>query len=53
MRKVYKLLVFCSLSIGLSNANASDMSTSIANDYQEHLAPLWDYFHRNPELSLM
>lgn len=25
----------------------------VAQDYQQHLAPLWDHFHRNPELSLM
>ncbi len=32
---------------------ASNLSESINKDYQEHLAPLWDHFHRNPELSLM
>ena len=32
---------------------ASEHADAIAQDYQAHLAPLWDYFHRNPELSLM
>jgi hippurate hydrolase len=53
MKKVCTLLMLSSLSLGLSAANTSDISNSIAKDYQEHLAPLWDYFHRNPELSLM
>jgi hippurate hydrolase len=32
---------------------ASDISNAINSDYKKHLAPLWDHFHRNPELSLM
>jgi hippurate hydrolase len=32
---------------------ASELSDAIAEDYDSHLAPLWDHFHRNPELSLM
>ncbi|NNL55943.1 MAG: M20/M25/M40 family metallo-hydrolase, partial [Woeseia sp.] len=31
----------------------ADISTSVANDYKQHLGALWDHFHRNPELSLM
>jgi len=53
MKKVCTLLMLSTLSLGLSAASASEISNSIAKDYQEHLAPLWDYFHRNPELSLM
>ena len=53
MKNVCALLMLSSLSLGLSSANASDISNSIAKDYQQHLAPLWDHFHRNPELSLM
>ena len=30
---------------------ASDLSDSIKSDYDEHLAELFDHFHRNPELS--
>jgi hippurate hydrolase len=34
-------------------ASASEVSDAIDKDYQKYLAPLWDHFHRNPELSLM
>jgi hippurate hydrolase len=39
----------------ISNVLAFEQNTTadIAKDYQQHLAPLWDHFHRNPELSLM
>lgn len=30
---------------------ADDLSDTVENDYQQHLADLFDYFHRNPELS--
>jgi hippurate hydrolase len=53
MKNVCTLLMLGTLSLGISAASASEISNSIAKDYQEHLAPLWDYFHRNPELSLM
>ncbi|MCH9693115.1 MAG: amidohydrolase [Gammaproteobacteria bacterium] len=32
-------------------AAASDLSDAVKKDYDEHLAGLFDYFHRNPELS--
>ncbi len=32
---------------------ASTISDKINQDYQQHLGPLWDHFHQNPELSLM
>ncbi len=32
---------------------ASELSSTIEQDYQAHLGALWDHFHRNPELSLM
>jgi amidohydrolase len=32
-------------------AAADDLSESVRKDYDEHLAELFDYFHRNPELS--
>lgn len=32
---------------------ASDLSDAVEADYQSHLGPLFDYFHRNPELSMM
>lgn len=38
-----------------ANIQAADsqMTNDINIDYKQHLAPLWDHFHRNPELSLM
>ena len=30
---------------------ADELSDTVENDYQQHLAGLFDYFHRNPELS--
>ena len=44
--------IFCSLLL-ISLPLSADVSTSVAKDYKEHLGPLWDHFHRNPELSLM
>jgi len=32
-------------------AAADDLSESVRKDYDEHLSELFDYFHRNPELS--
>ncbi len=33
--------------------SATEYSSDIDKDYQNHLGALWDHFHRNPELSLM
>ncbi len=57
-RKPLSILIAASLTlatIATSNVYAFEKNTrqDIANDYQQHLAPLWDHFHRNPELSLM
>ena len=57
-RKPLSILIAAALTLGslsASNAFAFEKQTAnfIANDYQQHLAPLWDHFHRNPELSLM
>lgn len=38
---------------GISSSLASELSDSISEDYQQHLAGLFDHFHRNPELSFM
>ena len=43
------LIVAASMLAG--PAAASDLAESIQQDYDEHLGPLWDHFHRNPELS--
>lgn len=32
---------------------ADELSEAVAKDYDQHLAALYDYFHRNPELSMM
>jgi hippurate hydrolase len=32
---------------------ADELTDSVQNDYDQHLAALFDYFHRNPELSMM
>jgi hippurate hydrolase len=40
------------LSVGTACA-ASELSEAIQKDYNNYLAPLWDHFHQNPELSLM
>ncbi len=34
-------------------ATADQLSSQIKRDYAEHLGDLFEYFHRNPELSLM
>lgn len=57
-RKPLSVLIATALALGslsMSNAFAFEKQTAnyIAKDYQEHLAPLWDHFHQNPELSLM
>ncbi|MBA6412514.1 amidohydrolase [Parahaliea sp. F7430] len=40
-------------AIALPTLQAANLSDAVAADYQSHLAPLFDYFHRNPELSGM
>ncbi|HSG58776.1 MAG TPA: amidohydrolase [Woeseiaceae bacterium] len=45
--------LFGALLIIASTASASELSDSIKQDYDNHLADLWDHFHRNPELSLV
>lgn len=36
-----------------SPLHANELSRKVAQDYDAHLAPLLDYFHRNPELSFL
>jgi hippurate hydrolase len=45
--------LFGALLIISATASASELSDSIKQDYDNHLAELWDHFHRNPELSLV
>ena len=42
--------VLCSIGLGQNN---DDLRNAIAEDYESHLWPLFDHWHRNPELSLM
>jgi len=53
MKNIISILLVGSIALTLQNAEASDKTQAINKDYQTHLAPLWDHFHRNPELSLM
>jgi hippurate hydrolase len=44
--------VFCLLAVLLSMpATASELSDAVSKDYTEYLGGLFDFFHRNPELS--
>jgi hippurate hydrolase len=52
MRKTLMAFVFATQFFSLS-AYGSELSDSIKQDYDGHLAELWDHFHRNPELSLV
>lgn len=40
-------------SLLAAQVSATELADSIQVDYDEHLGPLWDHFHRNPELSLV
>ncbi len=37
----------------VAGAQASELSDAVQKDYDEYLWPLFDHFHRNPELSLI
>ncbi len=53
MNNFVKSIIFSSMALAMTTSQASDISAAIDKDYQQHLAPLWDHFHQNPELSLM
>lgn len=53
MNILIKTLLASSIAFAGINVQASEISTDINKDYQQHLGVLWDHFHRNPELSLM
>ncbi len=48
-----KLAAIAALSLLMSPAFSSELSDSVQQDYDDYLWPLFDYFHRNPELSLV
>ena len=48
------LLVLCFTNVVFTQATTADeLSDAVEADYDQHLAALYDYFHRNPELSSM
>ncbi len=54
--KIYrKLLVglLAQTALAVTPSWADELSDTIQEDYQQHLGDLFDYFHRNPELSTM
>lgn len=48
-----KLLPLLLLAAVLPAGAQNNLSGAVARDYDQHLAPLLDYFHRNPELSFL
>ena len=53
MKNLTKRLLVISLALLSIQTQANEIKSVIDKDYQQHLASLWDHFHRNPELSLM
>jgi len=49
-RLVFSLVLLFSIN---TTINANELNADIQQDYEQHLAGLFDYFHRNPELSLV
>jgi amidohydrolase len=47
------LFVALVMSCSWSTNSDADVQADVARDYNSHLAALFDYFHRNPELSLI
>ena len=47
-----RLAAIAALSILSLPIHASELSDAIQQDYDDYLWPLFDHFHRNPELSL-
>ena len=48
--KILFAAVFCS-AFYVQSIVADELSESVEKDYEQHLGSLFDYFHRNPELS--
>ena len=56
MNPILRNLPLAAALLGLvfaSPVTADELSEAVARDYQEHLGELFEYFHRNPELSTM
>lgn len=41
------------LMLSLNTASASDLTAQVQKEYSQHLGDLFEWFHRNPELSMM
>ena len=48
---MYKRLLTICLVLCVAPVHASELSDAVKADYDDHLAGLFDHFHRNPELS--
>ena len=49
-----KMLVSLLLTLSLTATSHADaLSSAVEKDYDQYLEALFDYFHRNPELSMM
>ncbi len=48
-----RLAAIAALSLFCFPIHASELSESVQQDYDDYLWPLFDHFHRNPELSLL
>ena len=48
---MFKRLTCLLIVVGASPAFANELGEAVQTDYDEYLAPLFDHFHRNPELS--
>lgn len=52
MQKILVALLSALLTYSLP-VSATELADSVKKDYDTYLAELWDYFHQNPELSLV
>ncbi len=53
MSKISAFALAASLILPSLPTHAQDLEQSVERDYQQHLGALFDYFHRNPELSML
>lgn len=56
MRSIFRklpLVIVFACSFTATSLSADELSEAVEKDYQQHLGTLFDYFHRNPELSSM
>ncbi len=49
----FRALTLVALLLTTTSASATELADAIQQDYDDYLWPLFDYFHRNPELSLV